>query len=397
MMLSGKVKMMGIALVLCVIPFLLFAQRGKSNAKQVARYRLEQQKRKEQAKRSVAQKANKMALKKDESKKNHQLQSKKSEKTSANELKTSPTVQVIELTRQENPQGQPSKKEKEQSPDQVLQTDIVPTIELKTKNSNNPISNLAGIFNQLSGIANKNKKIVDELWSIASFTKQQKKTEKGTFEGIKIRRMIIRHPSGFVEKFHYVKEFQSPPPNIDELYYYNKLTRKITMRNLLETGMQNFDKENFLLLHGPYLKTKGDQVYESGYFYLGAKHGRWEKFDKNFVLQEKLYFNKGLARDAELTYQTDEKGRQRLKEVIPLQHGLRHGTYVAYYPSGRIAVRGQYVEGCRVGRWIEYYDRDKNPRKRETVYPRRPHDDTPPYVSREWDLSGKLIIDHRQR
>lgn len=404
MSLSNVLKIVGIVLFIGTVPTFVFAQRDKSSAKRAAEYRAEQAKRKEQAKQEAAKAAAKEADKKareaakiaDARRKAEEAKTRKEAQAAAEQEKKAAKKQPVKVAlieektaiavTEQQPTAQPDKKE--EALDKVVETDLVPTIDLKTKSDGSTIGNLMALFNDIGGSKKSKSQVMPEA--------QKAKVEKGTFEGIKVSRMFIRHASGFVEKFHYIKDFQSPPPNINELYYYNKLTGKITMRNPIDVGMTTFDKENFLLLHGPYIKTKGDQIYEQGSFYLGAKHGRWEKFDNNFVLQEKFYYNKGMAKDAELIYENDAKGKPRLKEIVPLQHGLRHGTYIAYYPSGRVAERGQYIEGCKVGRWTEYYDRDKNPRRRETTYPRRAHDDTPPYISREWDDNGKLITDVRK-
>lgn len=404
MSLSNVLKIVGVVLFISTIPTFVFAQRDKSSTKRAAEYRSEQAKRKEQAKQEAAKAAAKEADKQakeaakvadarrkaEEAKARKEAQAiaeqeKKAAKKQSTQVKLideKPSVAVKEQ------QPAPLADKKEETLDKVVETDLVPTIDLKTKSNGSTMGNLMALFNDIGGSKKSKTQTMPEA--------QKVKAEKGMFEGMKVSRMFIRHASGFVEKFHYVKDFQSPPPNINELYYYNKLTGKVTMRNPIDVGMTTFDKENFLLLHGPYIKTKGDQTYEQGSFYLGAKHGRWEKFDNNFVLQEKFYYSKGMAKDAELIYEDDAKGKSKLKEIVPLQHGLRHGTYIAYYTSGRVAERGQYIEGCKVGRWTEYYDRDKNPRRRETTYPRRAHDDSQPYISREWDDSGKLITDVRK-
>jgi antitoxin component YwqK of YwqJK toxin-antitoxin module len=86
-----------------------------------------------------------------------------------------------------------------------------------------------------------------------------------------------------------------------------------------------------------------------------------------------------------------------VKEIVPLQYELRHGPYIAYYPSGRIRERGQYQFGAKIGRWREYYDQAATPRKSETIHPRSYYDDkTETYVAREWDIRGKIITDVRR-
>ncbi len=281
--------------------------------------------------------------------------------------------------------------------DPSLTTDVIPTIDLNTKRKERFGGALGGIMGGLK----KGKSAIDSAKSIANAVKsevenakkRQKKVvePKNTFYGIKATRMFIRHASGVIEKFYVLREFQNPPAHTDGIYYYNREDQKLYMVNPLEKALK-FDKDKHWLVHGPYIKTNGDKILEMGNFYAGVKHGRWEKFDKNFVLIEKLHYNRGLARDTEVTYYDDKKAK--IKEIVPLQYELRHGTYISYHPSGRIKERGQYHLGVKTGRWREYYDQANTPRKNESIHPKSFYDDkTQTYVSREWDSRGKIITD----
>jgi antitoxin component YwqK of YwqJK toxin-antitoxin module len=299
--------------------------------------------------------------------------------------------------------------------DPTLTTDVIPTIDLNTKRKDR----FGGAFGGIVGAAKKGKAALDSARNLgqglqadakklkAKRAAATSKEPKNVFYGIKATRMFLRHESQLgngrviIEKFYVIRDFQNPPPNTDQLYYYNKISGKITMMNPFEKPMSTFDKENYWLLHGPYEKTvtqtinreRQTYIMEAGNLYLGARNGRWEKFDKNFVLTEKLYFDRGLARDTQTTYYEGQKG-QKVHEIIPLQYGMRHGTYLAYYPSGRVKERGQYQFGQKIGRWREYYDQDRFPRYRVTIHPRSYYDDkTQTYLAQEWNPSGKLVVD----
>jgi antitoxin component YwqK of YwqJK toxin-antitoxin module len=281
--------------------------------------------------------------------------------------------------------------------DPTLTTDVMPTIDLNTKRKDRFGGALSGVM----GALKKGKSAVDSAKALANAVKEEaakaqgknkKNAEpKNTFYGIKATRMFIRHASGVIEKFYVLREYGNPPAHTDGVYYYDREDQKLYLINPLERALR-LDKDKHWLVHGPYIKTKGENILEMGNFYAGVKHGRWERFDKNFVLIEKMHYNRGLARDTEVVYHDEKKNK--VKEIVPLQYGLRHGTYIAYHPSGRLRERGQYQFGAKIGRWREFYDQDATPRQRETIYPKDFYDDkTQAYVAREWDNRGKVVTD----
>ena len=44
------------------------------------------------------------------------------------------------------------------------------------------------------------------------------------------------------------------------------------------------------MMHGPYKKRLGEQIIEEGIFYYGLKHGRWVRFNRSDILQDKEFF-----------------------------------------------------------------------------------------------------------
>jgi antitoxin component YwqK of YwqJK toxin-antitoxin module len=257
-----------------------------------------------------------------------------------------------------------------------LISDVIPSIELNTKAKNNE----------------KKIKLFKDKTTTAkngAFGVEQKKIPSNEYMGHRTSRSFIRHLSGknfIIERFQYISEPQPTPPHNDEVYYLNKKQRKIERAAKL-------DKENGALLHGYYKKTYNGEILEEGHFYFGVKHGRWEIFDKDTNLVAKYHYNKGLYEDTQITYH--DKNNTKAKEVIQIHNGVKHGMYKAFYPSGRIKERGEYVDGQKVGKWYEYYDQTKYARKREVMHPNRtrPFDENfESYITKEWDEKGKLII-----
>ena len=113
--------------------------------------------------------------------------------------------------------------------------------------------------------------------------KKKKKTKKNVFYGIKTKKGYTRTGYGdntTVEIFHYLKEWREPDSYVPDIYWFDFRRKKI--RN---TG--TIDKKYGRILHGPYTKIRGGQLIEKGIYYVGTKHGRWIKLDKNDILVDK--------------------------------------------------------------------------------------------------------------
>ncbi len=187
-----------------------------------------------------------------------------------------------------------------------------------------------------------------------------------------------------VEIFHYLKDYQKPDPYVPEIYWYD--FKRKTIRN---TGQ--VDPKHGAILHGPYKKMIGDQVIEEGIFYVGTKHGRWTRYDKNDVLIDKRKYYKGWPKESLVRYY--ENDPKHLKEVVPVQYGKKEGTYYYFHENGSVAVKGAYDNDVRVGAWTEYYD-FRNRHKKEVQYTKDPYDqDFKPFISREWNRQGQLVYE----
>ncbi|WP_157630076.1 toxin-antitoxin system YwqK family antitoxin [Thermonema rossianum] len=215
--------------------------------------------------------------------------------------------------------------------------------------------------------------------------KGRKIKKRRVYYGVKTKKTFIKHDNGTVEIFHYLPEWHEPYNKVEEIAWYWEKRRK-----LYHTEYGSIKRGEAKLLHGPYRKLYKDQVMEEGFYYYGAKHGRWVRYgrdalDRDWVLIDKTKYFRGWLKESKRTYY-DEK-QNKLKEVIPIKHGKLEGNYYFFYPNGRIAIKGQYEAGQRVGVWMEYYPNGQ--RKREIHYPRKPDTNEKPYILRQWDERGK--------
>lgn len=146
------------------------------------------------------------------------------------------------------------------------------------------------------------------------------------------------------------------------------------------------------VLHGPYERIINDIVVEKGDFYYGTKHSTWLYQRMDSTLYEKEHYNKGWLADSKITYY-DEGQKTRIKEVIPYRYGKKEGPYYLFYPSGNVAVAGQYTFDQKVGVWTEYHDIPGIvARKRQLQYPKNFYDwDFEPFIMREWDRNSGTI------
>lgn len=219
--------------------------------------------------------------------------------------------------------------------------------------------------------------------------KKEKKVNPKIYYGIKTKRGFAK--SGFgdrtvVELFYYLKDFEGPDAFTRDFYWYDFKKKKIVNSTKVTPGYAG-------VLHGHYIKKMGDQVLEEGYFYKGLKHGRWVRFNRHDILQDKEFYWKGWLRESMISYYDYKK--TQVKEVIPVHFGEKHGEYYAFHKNGSLAVVGQYLYDHRVGLWREYYDNNRV--KREVSYPEEPFDfKTKPLIQKEWDENGKIIFDRKK-
>jgi antitoxin component YwqK of YwqJK toxin-antitoxin module len=221
---------------------------------------------------------------------------------------------------------------------------------------------------------------------------KEKKIRKTTFYGIKTRRAFTRKGKDSkryeYEIFFVLKKWQEPTPYVKDIYWYHRKKRAV-----YTSKIEDYDKKYARILHGPYMKRIGKNLVEEGIYFLGAKHGRWVKYDKNFLLTDKRRFYKGWPTESEITYyDTDQK---KPKEIIPIQFGRRDGEYFLYSPDGALMVNGIYKENTKIGIWTEYHANKK--KKKETQYGKDPFaKDFIPYVIKEYNDKGKATFDYKK-
>ena len=233
-------------------------------------------------------------------------------------------------------------------------------------------------------IAKKFKELKKELIG------KKKEFNGKDYEGFPVEKQLIRQGSGsrrtFFE-FYTLKQFQQPNPYQRNIFWYDTKTDRIIPALAR-------DHQTNKILHGPYTKFLEQNVVEEGFYYLGAKHGRWEKYDKDFNLLDKEKYEKGFFAESKITFY-DEK-QTKIKEVLPKNYGKITGEYYFFNESGTLAEQGMMDDSVKIGQWIEYFPLG-NKRKKETQYGKDCYDKSfEPYVLREYDEKGKLIFEAKK-
>lgn len=218
---------------------------------------------------------------------------------------------------------------------------------------------------------------------------KEKRKARTEYEGINITKMVHKIGSGdrtIEEEFYVLKDYQKPSTYLRDYYWYdgNRVT------NAVPTGR---DQSEILVLHGPYKRYANGNLTDEGFYYLGAKDGRWEKYDQNFMLLDKAKWHHGFPAEARIAYY--DSAHTKVKEVIPMEYGKIRGTYMAFHENGRLAEEGRYENGVKIGRWTEYYpNTTRQFRRKLTQYARDSWEEGfEPYVLSEWDEKGKMTYE----
>ncbi|ABG57762.1 toxin-antitoxin system YwqK family antitoxin [Cytophaga hutchinsonii] len=220
--------------------------------------------------------------------------------------------------------------------------------------------------------------------------KKAPKKKKKVFYDLKCKKGFIRTISGAsgnvtLEKFYYLKVWKDPNPYILDVYVWDITKNKIVKVTKIEADKQ----PQYRILHGPYTREVNGNLVETGAYYIGTKHARWETYDKNFILQAKTKYYKGWPKEAKIAYY--DGGHTKLKEVMPYEYGKLQGDYYFFTEKGIVLMKGTYENGVKVGTWVEYFPDSPN-RKRETKYTDDPDVAAEPIIAKEWNDKGKLII-----
>ncbi len=214
---------------------------------------------------------------------------------------------------------------------------------------------------------------------------------KKLFLGERIKRGFAKSgPKGrnqVIEVFYYLKYFRQPNLQAPGRYYYDSQKHKI-----FKAAAGELDP-SAKVLHGPYKKMQNNKVLETGFYALGTKHLRWERYDKNGVLLSKTHFEMGFPRDANITYY--DASHTMLQEVVPYVNGKLEGDYVRFTAIGQREWTGQFENGRRVGTWTNYWPVKKNFRHYEYQYPDSGYDPevTEPELLKEFTRNGAAVYD----
>lgn len=224
---------------------------------------------------------------------------------------------------------------------------------------------------------------------------EEEKRNRNEYFGLKTRKGYTK--IGFandvvLEQFNYLKEFQKPGPYVREVYWYH--TEK---EQIVSTTSQKIDKENAQILHGPYVKkTEEGEILEEGLFYKGAKHGRWTRYNKNYILLDKHRYTKGWLRDSEITYY-DRSKKEKIKEVIPKEYGKKTGDYYYFFENGDVAVKGTYKNDHKVGIWTEFF-KGSNRIKKQIQYRKDPFNNGfEPFILKEYNKKGQIVYENTRK
>ena len=248
---------------------------------------------------------------------------------------------------------------------------------------------------EINSIADAKKFLNETLPSVSENAKKKSKKAKKeiakakaaifdgkSYEKIAIEKKIWKRGSGArleYKEFYLLKNHQKPNPYLRSYTWFDKKTNKIVEALTRDTRTN-------VLLHGPYKEYRGENLMAEGYYFLGAKDGRWLTYDKDFNLLDKVYYKRGFLQEAEISYFADSV---KIKEILPKQYGKVAGNYYRFFEDGTLAEEGKYDEGKKIGKWIEYYP--GNRRKKETLFTNDPFVETQPVVLTEFDDKGKII------
>ncbi|MDQ1086794.1 MULTISPECIES: toxin-antitoxin system YwqK family antitoxin [unclassified Siphonobacter] len=230
--------------------------------------------------------------------------------------------------------------------------------------------------------------------------KKNKKTvnkfSRNEYEGIAVTRIANRLGSGdkvTVEEFYVLKAYQAPSVYVRDIHWFDYRAHRI-----LVTPIK--DKDYAQILHGPYRRFKGEHLEEEGYYYMGTKHGRWEKYgrdvDGDEGLMDKQSYDKGFPAESEITYY--DAAKTKIKEVIPRMHGHYTGLYRSFYEGGQLKEEGNMDDSVRVKLWREYHQFGSGSRtKRDIQYGADKYEAVEGVVLREYDNRGKLIYENKNK
>jgi antitoxin component YwqK of YwqJK toxin-antitoxin module len=221
--------------------------------------------------------------------------------------------------------------------------------------------------------------------------RKSKKKKKNIFLGERIKKGYTKTGgkgrNQVIEIFYYMKMPKQPNPYAPQKWFFNPAKRRLEKT----ASSSEVDLNKYKVLHGPYKKMQGGKVVETGYYNVGTRHLRWERFDRNNLLLSKTHYEQGFPRDAQISYY--DGGNTMVKEIIPYVNGKIEGEYASFKADGQPDWVGQFENGRKVGTWTKYWG-FRARRHYEFQYGESGYDpETEPVLVKEYNRNGELIYE----
>ena len=217
---------------------------------------------------------------------------------------------------------------------------------------------------------------------------------KDEYEGIKTERRLGQYGSGnraTYEEINVVKyvEDEAISPYNQEIWWFDAAQSRIVNSSLK-------DNKTAQICHGPFKRFVNQVLVEQGFFYMGAKDGRWENYGPEFELENKQYFKRGFPAESIISYYDAEK--KKIKEVIPRVYGKISGQYLSFFPNGLVKEEGKMDDSVKIGRWREFHEKGIGGRlKKEWRYGKDKFDNQDGILIQERDSQSKIIYQNSQK
>lgn len=221
---------------------------------------------------------------------------------------------------------------------------------------------------------------------------KKSKKKKKIYFGIKTKSGFTKSGTSSItiQAFRVIEDsYLLKDPYQKEIYYYDIKAKRLKTDNYDDFRAKIKKGLKAYLLHGKYEKYTNRELREEGYFYKGLKHDKWITLDSKGILIEKITYNLGYPSDTEFTYY--DAAQKKIKEVIPIVHGTKQGTYYRFYENGVTAETGEYQNDCKVNIWREWHE--NRARKADTSYPNRWWEEKAPQLLRQWTEKGVMTYD----
>jgi hypothetical protein len=179
---------------------------------------------------------------------------------------------------------------------------------------------LEGIQEESAKWKKESKAFMDELGvknigiksSMALRKVKKKENYKDEYEGVKTERRVGSYGSGTrstLEEFQVVKFVEDEALSVyqQEVWWFDPNQSRVVNSSIKENKTAQ-------ICHGPYRKIVNQVVVEQGYFYMGAKDGRWENYGPEGELENKVYYSRGFTAGSEISYFDADK--KKIKEEV---------------------------------------------------------------------------------